>query len=312
MTTATPAHTLTVRSPEDVLAAVPVLLGFHPNDSLVMLTATRAGRAFQARIDLPTGGDDDRDATIAALMDPAREHGVERVVLVAYDGDLTEIGALLASAEAAFSAAGIRVAAMLAVQGRQWFPVEPGVPLRRTDGMPFDPSAHAFTAQAVLDGRLVRESRAALAESLASDPERVAAVAAARAGSGPAAFIVGADSSWVTKTVAAHLASGRPPDDQATARLLAGLAQSRVRDAVLRQIRGRGAADQLEFWSDLVRRAPDRRVASVAAMLGFAAWQAGHGALAWCAVDRCLAAEPDHPLGRLVAEALERAVPPES
>ena len=38
--------------------------------------------------------------------------------------------------------------------------------------------------------------------------------------------------------------------------------------------------------------APDDLVAAPAAVLGLAAWLAGHGALAWCAVDRCLDVDP--------------------
>ena len=34
--------------------------------------------------------------------------------------------------------------------------------------------------------------------------------------------------------------------------------------------------------------------------LAVAAWLAGDGALAWCAVDRCLCADPDHVLGQLL------------
>ena len=40
------------RSPEDVLAVVPVVLGFVPADSVVMLTFG-ASQPFHARVDLP-------------------------------------------------------------------------------------------------------------------------------------------------------------------------------------------------------------------------------------------------------------------
>ena len=47
---------LTFRTPEDVLAAVPVLLGFEPSDSVVMMTF--GGReTFHARIDMPAAAD---------------------------------------------------------------------------------------------------------------------------------------------------------------------------------------------------------------------------------------------------------------
>ncbi|MFC6344376.1 DUF4192 family protein, partial [Nocardioides hankookensis] len=44
----------------------------------------------------------------------------------------------------------------------------------------------------------------------------------------------------------------------------------------------------------------------------FAAWQAGQGALAWCAVDRCVDVDPGYSLAGLVAELLTRAVPPDT
>ena len=70
------------------------------------------------------------------------------------------------------------------------------------------------------------------------------------------------------------------------------------------------APRHVELWSDLVRRAPADLVAPAAALLGFAAWLAGHGALAWCAVDRCEADDPGYRLAGYLAEALAQAVPP--
>ena len=51
-------------------------------------------------------------------------------------------------------------------------------------------------------------------------------------------------------------------------------------------------------------------VPAPAALLAFAAWQAGHGALAWCAVDRCEEVDAAYSLARMVARILEDAVPP--
>ena len=48
----------------------------------------------------------------------------------------------------------------------------------------------------------------------------------------------------------------------------------------------------------------------MAALLAWAAWQSGDGALAWCALDRCDEVDPAYGLSALIAEALERAVPP--
>ena len=66
----------------------------------------------------------------------------------------------------------------------------------------------------------------------------------------------------------------------------------------------------VDLWTDAVRRLPPTHVAGPAAVLAFAAWLAGDGALAWCAVDRCREAEPDHSLAGLVAQLLDRAARP--
>jgi hypothetical protein len=66
----------------------------------------------------------------------------------------------------------------------------------------------------------------------------------------------------------------------------------------------------LRIWSGLLRRAPAAQVPAAAVLTAFAAWQSGHGALAWCALDRCFEVEPDQTLARGLAECLTRAVPP--
>ena len=52
-----PTTTLTARTPEDVLAVVPVVLGFEPTESMVMLTFG-SDPPFHARVDLPDRADD--------------------------------------------------------------------------------------------------------------------------------------------------------------------------------------------------------------------------------------------------------------
>jgi hypothetical protein len=67
----------------------------------------------------------------------------------------------------------------------------------------------------------------------------------------------------------------------------------------------------VDLWSDAVRRLPSSHVAGPAAVLAFAAWLVGDGALSWCAVDRCREAEPSHTLADLVATLLESATSPD-
>ena len=92
--------------------------------------------------------------------------------------------------------------------------------------------------------------------------------------------------------------------------MLLGLLETQGRDAAWAAISRDVAARHVRLWTDAVQRAPDDLVAAPAAVLALAAWLAGHGALAWCAVDRCQAVDPGNTLARLVADMLTNAVPP--
>jgi hypothetical protein len=70
------------------------------------------------------------------------------------------------------------------------------------------------------------------------------------------------------------------------------------------------AAGHVDLWRDVVRRAPAQVRAAPAALLGFAAWLSGNGALAWCAVDCAQEADPGYSLAGLLTQALTGAVPP--
>ena len=94
------------------------------------------------------------------------------------------------------------------------------------------------------------------------------------------------------------------------ARVLLGLLDAGGRDAAWAAMTRDVAEHHVRLWTDAVQRAPDELVAAPAAVLGLAAWLSGHGALAWCAVDRSCAVDPGGSLAGLVAEVLTRAVPP--
>ena len=99
------AMTLTAREPEDLLAMAPVVLGFVPRDSVVMLTFG-ARRPFHARVDLPDRPDE-LPELVSVLLEPARHHGVRRVVLLVYTADADWAEAVTGTLVPAFAAAGI-------------------------------------------------------------------------------------------------------------------------------------------------------------------------------------------------------------
>jgi hypothetical protein len=172
-------------------------------------------------------------------------------------------------------------------------------------------SAHPFAAQAVLHGLVTHRSRDELSATLAPDPTAVAEVKRALAGRTP--LPEGhrvAEAAWAAALVRRCVADGTRPDADATARLLVGLGDLGVRDAAWLTMSRGDAVGHVEFWTDLVRRSPVSHLAAPAAILGFAAWLAGHGALAWCAADRSREADPDYSLAALLADSLAGALPP--
>lgn len=292
--------TLTARSPVDVLAAAMVVLGFTPEESAVMLTFG-AARPFHARVDLPGPGH--LADVVGALLAPARDHRVERVVLLVYTRRYDVATAAATALVEAFASTGIAVVDVIAADGLRWWH-----PLEHGDPAPYDLGAHAFLAQSVFEGRVLHRSRADLAASIASRPADVEEVAAELASMTP----VPPHEEYAERVaVLALLRGDLSLDVRACARLLHALAVPSVFEAVLDALNRDAATAQLERWCELVRSAPDDVLADVSALLGLVAWLAGSGALSWCALDRCQAVRPDHGLARFVATALQHAVPPQ-
>ena len=312
----TEPHTMTARCPEDLLAMVPVTLGFTPTDSVAMLNFG-AAHPFHARVDLPTRRADLPDL-VTSLMEPARRNGVRRVVLVFFTDHEVAARRAWHSLRDACAGCGIEVLEALRADGRRWFPLLHGGRRLRELGLPYDVSNHPFLAEAVLRGQVVRSSRSELAASLAPVPERVAEVRAAlgrtpqrwgRARSPSSEQLLG-EGAWVQALVRRHAARRTSPDDDELARLLRAIEVVRLRDAALSVVAQETATACVELWTGILRRTPPELAAPAATLLGWSAWQAGHGALAWCAVEAALAADPGYRLCDELATLLDTATPP--
>ena len=83
-----------------------------------------------------------------------------------------------------------------------------------------------------------------------------------------------------------------------------------TRDVAWAEITRASSGHHVELWRGLVRRAPRDLLPGACSLLAFAAWQHGDGALAWCAIDRCLDVDPDYSMAHCVAQILTGAVPP--
>ncbi len=324
----TRTRTLRAKNPEDLLAMVPQVLGFHPEESLVLLTLGEATDRFHARVDLPHD-ESDIEEVVRLLSDVLERNRVPRVVVVTYSEDqCVSLGVHRALCDA-LETVGVTVVEAIRADGERWYSLSGCTgSCCPAEGTPYDVRSHPLTAQSVLEGQVVLGSRGELADSLVgTDLEAIAAVeeaadkaverfsASARSPLGPPApraaraHVVG-EGHWVRERVHAYLADGRTLDAEDTGRLLAAMVVLDIRDVAWAEMSRDNAVRHVQLWREVVRRSPYDLVAAPAGLLGFAAWLNGDGALAWCAVERCQEVEPDYRLATLLSSALANAVPP--
>jgi hypothetical protein len=290
--------TFVARHPVDLAAVVPIVLGFQPEESLVMLTFG-GPRPFHARLDLPSARH--MPEAIDTLLAPALRLGVDSIALIVYSSRPRVAAAALRCADDAFGARGVEIVEAFRVHdGRLWpFEQRPDIP---ASGLVHDAGDHPFRAEAVLQGFVTRGSRDDVAKSLTSDAEAAREVRDCLEVAEPMA------ASEVAIVLDDMLDLEMEPEGWAC--FLLGIRSAAAGELVWRQLHGRHPRETVEFWTAVVRRCPEELVAVPAAFLAYAAWLCGQGAIAWCALDRCFEAEPEHRLGRLLAIALTKAVPP--
>ncbi|MEH1101013.1 DUF4192 domain-containing protein [Micromonospora sp. CPCC 205561] len=313
---------LAVRSPADLIAAVPFLLGFHPADSVVVVAMRGRRITFAARADLPDLADRcDLAGHLAGVV--ARQHA-ETATVLGY-GPATLVTPAVDAVRAELTAAGLSVLDALRVtEGRYWSYVCTEPECCPPDGTPYDVGASEVSVAAVFAGQVALPDRAALVAQVApvTGPARSAVRAAtARAerrlaelrGQAPAADPRGERSVRSAGATAVRTAFRRhrreqPLTDDEVAWLSVLLTDEPVRDHAWARTDGRDA--DIALWTDVLRRAEPELTAAPAALLAFAAWRAGQGALAAVALERALAEHPGHSLALLLDDLLRRGVPP--
>lgn len=316
-------HTVRASGPADLLALVPGLLGFHPEDSVVVITLGDARHRFHARVDLPSdpvGIEDLADY----LTQVAHRNGVRSLAVVVYTDDASLADTLVDDLGRRLLAVHVELLCAVRADGERWWCVGPVA--GAGPGTPYDVSAHPLMAQAVVEGTVVLGSRRELADSLVgTDPaeteeverlagevtQRMLRAAGSQVGTGAARHHLVVEGRWVRHRVRRRLEDGVRLDAPDVARLLVLVNLSlEVRDVAWAEMTHANAALHVDLWRDVVRRAPVDLRAAPAALLGFAAWLSGNGALAWCAVDCAQESEPGYGLAGLLTEALAGAVPP--
>ncbi len=322
-----PGGTVVLVDPAEIVCAVPVLLGFHPRDSLVLVSmggSTGHRLGLTLRIDLPGRAADAAEcAAVAAtaveglLLDSPR--GAAVLVLSAagpiglpHRGLVDRVVDLLAERDVEVHSA---IWAESTAEDAQWacYP-----PCGCSGTLP-DPATTALAAAGVLSGRVVQPSRAGLERLL--DPVDQGRLRRREAmlielGDRPDALDGAAEPPdavlRVVDEAIADAASGDLVLDDARVVALAGaLATTPVRDAAMARCIGATAAAAERLWTALVREVPDPEAAEPAALLAVSALLRGDGALANVALDRAERAWPGHRLTGILRSVTAAGMRPE-
>ena len=308
--------------PGEIVAVLPSLCGFPPQESIVLLSlrGPRRRLGLTARVDLPGPGDEHGLALLCA--DRMSADGASGVVVVV----LSEHGrrdGLVDAVRTALAERSVGVLEALHVAGGRWTSYTCTASCCPAEGTPVPvapPVLGLVQAEQVATGRVVLPSRDDLVQTLAP-PTALAAVAAeqhleqaaqawlrSRAEHG----VVAARRSTLDHVQALldRVAAGTPVGPVDAAVLAVGLGDLPARDGVATLILTR-EDELLSLLVQVARQvvAPDD--APVCTLLAWTAYARGEGALANVALDRALAGRPDYSLALLLRSCLDAGVRPE-
>lgn len=304
--------TIAVHDAAGLIAVIPPLLGFPPQESLVVLClrGKRAGPVIRCDLPLP-----EHVAPLAQhLAETAIRHG-DSVALYVYSAH-PDAPAILQAALEIVVAHGLPAVDAIIVNGSvaSFLPDQHGntaapihVPL------PADPLVSTLQAATVMAGRTILPTRAALVASIA--PPWASNLRRARR------TMKGVRTLFDAPPAAAEaleILDGALFETQQNgtvgplgAASLALVAQSKlVRDLMIARIFADRDSEWLPMLISAITQVPADESEDLCVVLGLTAYRDGDGALAQVAVDRCFQTEPEHRLAELLLDIMAAGLPP--
>jgi hypothetical protein len=341
----TPEHVLKVRSPHDVLAVVPTILGFHPSHSLVVIAISgpRNRVRFATRVDVPKGSQpasssrpprppshravkEQADALAAVLLPPLQREQPHAIVVVGYQAPRELLQACATALRTGLSPRPAVHDVLLVDDGRFWSLVCADTRCCPSEGTPVDVLGSALLAEAVSAGVVVLPDRAALYARVqpptgAALQEAGAAMTRARtavarrpdaAGSSRADVVLAMLDRALTPVTGAPMEAAQPAFElDVLATVLLALEDGTVRDAVYHRIAAWPPDDAVErLLREMVTGLPAPDTAVASAMLAMAWYCRGDGAGASVALEPALVTDPTHPAVTLVSDILRGLIDP--
>lgn len=312
--------------PGALIAALPAVLGFVPENSLVLVSVDDGELGAVMRVDLS----DALAERVAHLAEVAAAAAPEAAIAVIVDADGAACAGcnddhrqLCTALEEALAQHDIELWAAHVVdrvaRGGRWHCVD-GC---GSGGAVDDPSASPLAAAAVLDGRRLYARRADLQAVIAvDDPGRSARLAdavrreAARREAAhrddPASDVLlhrrDVESAMAT---ASRVAGGAALSDRELAALGCALSDVQVRDTLYALAVGESAGDAESLWALLARTLPAPWRVEPLVLLAYSAYARGDGPLAGVSLEAALRCDPDHRMAGMLDQALQSGIRPE-
>ena len=310
----------TLTSPHDLLAAIPFLIGYHPQDSLVLVALKDEAVGMAMRVDMPVGVSAEGYDLLASHF---LRDGADGAFIVAYVGaGAVDPENVLINTSAALVRAGIDIKESLIVSNNRFRsmicsdltccpPEGSAIP---------DLGSSRIAAEHVIAGHpMPFENVDGLVQSIAAVASSFESVWADEV----QAFWVSSDSEEIQELqrdgataiidLVGEYREGRGAEDrELAARVIGRLSDIQVRDFALGSHTDESADYYWAMWRDLLRIAPRGFVAPIACLFAAMAYERGEGALAHKGLDRGLGDDDQYSLAHLLRRVFTAGWPPQS
>ncbi len=309
----------TLTSPHDLLAAIPLLIGYHPENSLVLVALKDDTVGMALRVDMPT---DIALESYDLLASHFQREAADAALVVAYVDSQTDPEPVLINTSAALLRAGISIKESLIVSDGRYRSMlchdsECCPPL----GSPIpDIDSSRIAAEHVIAGHPMPFANVSgLVQSIAALPTAMEE----RWQREVQTFWVESDSENLLELqrdgatavidLAGEYTQGRGAEDrELTARVIGRISDIQVRDFALGSHNAETADAYWQMWRELLLIAPRGFVAPIASIFAALAYERGEGALAHKALDRALADDDRYSLALLLRRVFTAGWPPQS
>jgi hypothetical protein len=310
-----PQRGFKVRRPDELLAIIPFLVGFHPDESIVAVFIKSDRIVLTARMDLPPESAGDEFAEQIDYL--AKRHEADALGLVGYSAASLPAHRLLTRLMDRldqYNLGQYKLCDVLYVGHGRWWSLSCGDDCCPLTGTPFDLSSHPLSAAAVFAGLGTRANRQELEATVSGPPQaelpRLEGLATTLL-----TELEHLDDASATARLMASLVDTAMSDpgvlDERTCLLLGLLvADLHTRDLAWALIGPANAEKHVRLWGGVVARVPPTLASAPLCLLGMAAWASGAGALLNCCCERLAQVDPEYSMGRLLRDISARAVPP--